>query len=71
MTSYTITWGEVRGVGHLTARNESGDIVRRVACDDPIDAGSDSASIASQVLGDLMIFSVDHDRETIHVAVES
>ncbi len=67
--SYTINSSN----GFLIARDdETGEVVARVVSDTTIDASTDSHAVISEFGPGLVgeITSVDHDGETIHVAVK-
>lgn len=70
MRTYTIAWEEVQGRGRLVARNDANEVIRQESCDQPIVADSDSQAIAERLFGDVLIVSVDHDQESVHVNVD-
>lgn len=61
--SGTITWNEINGIGTLTCDWEDGT-KETVGHDEPINAGTDSHSIAAMFGCD----ECDHDGEFVHVA---
>lgn len=68
-TAYSVQWIETKGKGELIVRHSVGEIVGRVAHEEPISASTNSWAVASKVATELGMTGpawVDHDGEFIH-----